>query len=192
MQSYSPCSHGKMGDRQGLKGQLDSYTLPQTTRKTLPQTRWMERTNAWCPPLPHVWCGNVSLPLQQEHTHFLKFLCVCTCVFCLHACLSTTFVQCPQVSEEIVKPLELELQMVMRYHVCAGNWTSGRAASAFNCWDISPAPTKRLFIKYIKKVIKDTKDTVTMRDTCINIYYISRYICETFKYINIWHRTLKI
>lgn len=49
----------------------------------------------------------------NRNEHFKKFLCVCVCY--LHACLCTTFVQCPQGPEEIISLLELEMVVS---HIC--------------------------------------------------------------------------
>lgn len=42
--------------------------------------------------------------------------------------------------KSISSPLEFELQMVVKDHVCGGSqtWSSGRAASDINLWAITP------------------------------------------------------
>ena len=68
--------------------------------------------------------------------YYLYLLFLCVWMYCLHVCYCTHVIQCLWRSD----PLELELQMVVSHHVKAGNWTqsSARAASALNCWAISP------------------------------------------------------
>lgn len=52
--------------------------------------------------------------------HFLKmYFIVCVWVFCLRGCLCTTCNQCPQKSERMSEPLELELETVASCHVGA-------------------------------------------------------------------------
>lgn len=55
----------------------------------------------------------------------MGILPTCMCVYHLHA-------WCPQSTEEAVRPLELELQMVVSCHMNAGNGilVCGRAATA--------------------------------------------------------------
>jgi hypothetical protein len=54
--------------------------------------------------------------------HLFYFLCVL--VFCLHICLCTTYLPGTYRGQKMeYDPLDLELQMFVRYHVGAGNGT---------------------------------------------------------------------
>lgn len=66
---------------------------------------------------------------------------MCFMVFCLHACVHITCVQCPLRAEGVFEPLGLELQRVVNYHVgpVTKLWLPTRAASVLNCWAVSPA-----------------------------------------------------
>lgn len=72
-------------------------------------------------------------------------------------CMSMHHV-CAVLEPRCVSPLGLELKMVVRHQVGAGNrtWASVRATSALNCQVISSAPTGRLL-----RVALCTKHVVT-------------------------------
>jgi hypothetical protein len=50
-------------------------------------------------------------------------VCVCVCVVFLHACMNTTYIQCPWGQKNDLDPLEQELQMSESYFVNAGTQT---------------------------------------------------------------------
>lgn len=74
--------------------------------------------------------------------------------FYVYVCTCTTYMLCPQKPEEGVRPLALNLQRVVSFHVGAGikSRLSGREIRVFNCWASSPAPCDAFY--KIKDLLK--------------------------------------
>lgn len=98
-----------------------------------------------------VWCLVRSIVCFQSDTFFFerKF-----CFYFLCTCMYRFVVVCPSKPEEDSNTLELELQAVVSLQY--GYWpnmrteigSSGRAASEFKCWAISPNPQTLIFFLF--------------------------------------------
>lgn len=82
---------------------------------------------------------------------------------CLQVCIWTPWIPGVHgVQKSVSDPTGRELQMVLSFHVGAGNRT--RAERAFNCWVISPAPRQRWRLGVMSYDCKPRRKKLKQRD----------------------------
>lgn len=97
-----------------------------------------------------MWVLGAELGLLKEQTVFCRFLIpihVGVWVFCLHVRLYTTCVQCPQRLEDSIRPLGMETQTFVSYHIGIKSSSSGRVDQ---CSSLLNPPTFQTHVDIIK------------------------------------------